>query len=408
MGAGGSSSNKNETTKALDDEETTVKIEIDWHHPKRKLADFFKILSPKPIGRGHFAEVYLGQALQSQAEKGGNCNEADLVAIKAIDRSRTNSDILHREVDTMLRLCTHKNPNIVSLYDAFLTKHTLYLVMEYCSGGELFDHLVKKGPYSEEAASRLCKQLAEVIKYMHSHGVVHRDLKPENCLLSDSSDGALVKVADFGLANIKETAFMTNVCGTWAYCAPEVKRDHVYTKSVDVWSLGVILFILIGGYHPFDPDGEASDRQLESNVRKGRFDFDDPNWNDVSDEVKDLICKMLCVDAATRLTVDQVLAHPWITHKASAESLVTAPEKMKDIVRAKQVVRNRLGAVLHLIAVSRMEHLALKHGILQQEHIDEAHKLHEYHTSSAGGTDNDAADGDSTTEVTEISSENKP
>lgn len=376
MGAGASNS---EATAAPTDDTNGKTIDIDWHHPKRKLSEYYKILSSKPIGRGHFAEVYLGQALQSHKLDGHNA--ADLVAIKAIHRSRTNEETLHREVETMLRVATHNNINIVSLYDAFLTKDTLYLVMEYCGGGELFDHLVKKGPYTEEAASRLCKQLASVIKFMHLHGVVHRDLKPENCLLSSDRDDAIVKVADFGLANIKGGAFMTNVCGTWAYCAPEVKRDRAYTKAVDVWSLGVILYILIGGYHPFDPDGDATDKELEAHVAKGDFDFEDTNWEGVSDQVKDLICKMICVDAATRITADQVLVHPWITHKAIKDKLITAPKKMQEIVMAKHRVRMELGAVLHLIAVSRMEHLALKHGILQQKHIDEAHQLHEHHSA---------------------------
>lgn len=344
-------------------------------------ANLLQDLSSKPIGRGHFAEVYLGQALDRH--KDSMHDHAQLVAIKAIHRSRTNEETLHREVETMLKVATHNNPNIVSLYDAFLTEDTLYLVMEYCSGGELFDHLVKKGPYSEEKASELCKQLTQVIKYMHEHGVVHRDLKPENCLLSDDTEDACIKVADFGLANIKGGAFMTNVCGTWAYCAPEVKRDRAYTKAVDVWSLGVILFILIGGYHPFDPDGDATNAELDANVAKGEFDFDDQNWDDASDEVKDLICKMICVDAATRYTVDQVLNHPWITHKAVKEQLITAPEKMKEIVRQKRSLRKELGAVLHVIAISRMEHLALKHGILSKEHIDDAHRLHEQHSASA-------------------------
>lgn len=282
-------------------------------------------------------------------------------------------------------MATHNHPNIVSLYDAFLTSDTLYLVMEYCKGGELFDHLVEKGPYSEESASKLCKQLAGVIKFMHTHGVVHRDLKPENCLLSSDSNDAVIKVADFGLANIKGGAFMTNVCGTWAYCAPEVKRDRAYTKAVDVWSLGVILYILIGGYHPFDPDGDATNEELDKAVAKGHFDFEDRNWMGTSDEVKDLICKMICVDAATRITVDQVLDHAWITHKAIKGKMITAPEKMKVIVKAKATERREFGAVLHLIAVSRMEHLALKHGMLLQTHIDEAHKLHNYH--SKGGED---------------------
>ena len=120
---------------------------------------------------------------------------------------------------------------------AFLTKDKLILVLEYCQGGELFEHLAGEGPYSEKAASEMVKQMASVLQFLHAHNCTHRDLKPENILLTNNGSDPVIKVADFGLATMKQGPFMTSVCGTWAYCAPEVKKKkkttthtHTHTK----------------------------------------------------------------------------------------------------------------------------------------------------------------------------------
>jgi serine/threonine protein kinase len=215
--------NASEAEVAREHEQVTKSINLDWHHPTRRLEDHFSIVSNQPIGRGHFADVYLGQATNSGRE-GLKMEVGQLVAIKCVYRARCSEDNLHKEVDAMLEIATRHHPNVVALYDAFLTEEKLYLVLEYCAGGELFEHLACEGPYSEKAASEMVKQMAHVLHFLHSHNCTHRDLKPENILLSTNGDTPVIKVADFGLATMKKAPFMTSVCGTWAYCAPEVRR----------------------------------------------------------------------------------------------------------------------------------------------------------------------------------------
>ena len=216
--------NRSEEEALAETEETKKSISLDWHHPTRAMEDHFTLLSKKPIGRGHFADVFLGQAINS-GRKGLNLEVGQLVAVKHVYRSRCSEDNLHKEVDALLEIATRHHPNIVALLDAFLTSDKLILVLEYCPGGELFEHLAGEGPYSEQAASEMVKQMAHVLHFLHSHNCTHRDLKPENVLLMNTDDDhgmPLIKVADFGLATMKKEPFMTSVCGTWAYCAPEV------------------------------------------------------------------------------------------------------------------------------------------------------------------------------------------
>jgi serine/threonine protein kinase len=217
---------RSETEAQAEADQTAKSISLDWDHPTRQLSDFFTMLSNKPIGRGHFADVYLGQVL-NEGRPGLNLKVGELVAIKCVYRSRCSEDNLRKEVDALLNVATRHHPNIVSLLDAFLTADKLYLVLEYCAGGELFEHLAGEGPYSESQASEIIKQMAHVLHFLHSHNVVHRDLKPENILLATTEgDIPQVKVADFGLATMKKEPFMTSVCGTWAYCAPEVRGSQ--------------------------------------------------------------------------------------------------------------------------------------------------------------------------------------
>eukprot|EP00750_Incisomonas_marina_P000237 INCI10194.1.p1 GENE.INCI10194.1~~INCI10194.1.p1 ORF type:complete len:449 (-),score=68.36 INCI10194.1:215-1561(-) len=377
--------NRSEEEALAETEETKKSISLDWHHPTRAMEDHFTLLSKKPIGRGHFADVFLGQAINS-GRKGLNLEVGQLVAVKHVYRSRCSEDNLHKEVDALLEIATRHHPNIVALLDAFLTSDKLILVLEYCPGGELFEHLAGEGPYSEQAASEMVKQMAHVLHFLHSHNCTHRDLKPENVLLMNTDDDhgmPLIKVADFGLATMKKEPFMTSVCGTWAYCAPEVRNDRVYTKSVDVWSLGVITFILVAGFHPFDPSGDATEKELEKNISEGKFDFDDPEFDGISEACKDIIVRMLVVEPSLRITVDQILKHSWITHESPSEPLITAPNKLKPLVEHFGRRRKELGTVMHLMALSRMEHLALHHGLLTDEHLDEVHSLHHEHTAES-------------------------
>jgi len=178
------------------------------------------------------------------------------------------------------------------------------------TGGELFDRIVAKGHFSEPASADLVYKILDATQYLHSVGIVHRDLKPENLLLSDPSDQAEVKVADFGLAKIlgAEGQMMATTCGTPGYVAPEVLKNKGYDKQVDVWSIGVILYILLCGFPPFYEENTAL---LFEQIMRGQYDFPEPYWDPISAQAKDLVQHMLVVDPKKRYTTQQCMAHSW-------------------------------------------------------------------------------------------------
>ena len=182
------------------------------------------------------------------------------------------------------------------------------LVMELLKGGELFDRLSSVGPYSEKDAADQVRSIADALAFLHSKGIIHRDLKPENLILLDDTPDSPLRVCDFGLSRIidvetphNEADSAKTICGTWAYQAPEVKAlaGH-YDQSVDMWSLGVILFVILAAYHPFDVMGQATDDQIVEDARRGNWNFEDPEgdaWATISEGAKDLIANLIVVDA---------------------------------------------------------------------------------------------------------------
>lgn len=210
-----------------------------------------------------------------------------------------------------------KHPYIVDLVDVFTTKTHMYLVMEICAGGDLFDRIVKHTKYSEKDSRRCTRRLLSAIHYIHEDcQLVHRDLKPENVLLTSVNDSVDLKITDFGVAK-SALADLKTFCGTPSYIAPEVlKRRHTvfgkgqYGKSADMWSLGVILYILISGTPPYDIDGAAGmDVVLQSSLK---IQFPEKHWSGISAEAKDLVSRMLSKDPRSRLSVQEAMAHPWI------------------------------------------------------------------------------------------------
>jgi len=256
------------------------------------------------LGRGHFAEVYRGADLRT----------GRLIAVKKI--SRRNQDIrnLRTEISALLKVNGH--PNIVELYDVFVNENTVILAMELLGGGELFSRVVNSGAYSERQASKHFKRITEALAYMHHNGIVHRDLKPENLVLASPDPDSEIKISDFGLSKVlgDDQSVMYTVCGTSAYAAPEVGYSSNYDFKVDTWSLGVILFVVLSAYHPFDPYGKLDDRSLRAKVVQLQWDFNDRVWNGMSDSVKDLISRLIC-RSEDRLDANQVLLHPWIANR---------------------------------------------------------------------------------------------
>jgi len=248
--------------------------------------------------------------------------------VKIIDKikiGKEKKEMLDREVDILRRL---QHPHIISVVEIFETDKFLYLVMELASGGELFDEIVKVGKYSEKDAARFVRQITDAVAYLHRKGIVHRDLKPENLLLSIKEGVPTLKLADFGLSKVMEaTAVLETQCGTPGYVAPEVLKGEGYDEKVDVWSLGVILYILLCGFPPFYADNNT---KLFQKIMAGDFQFLQPYWDPISDSAKELIKKMIVVDPAKRLSAEDVMKHPWILgHTASDRDLTSALTSLK-------------------------------------------------------------------------------
>jgi len=256
------------------------------------------------LGTGTFATVKTAINKQS----------GEKFAMKIIDKQKflqnaRRKDALMDEV-RVLKSVSHEN--IIKIHDVFETSKSLYLVLELVTGGELFDRVLK-GALPEATAKNMFAQMLNSIGYLHGQGIAHRDLKPENILLK-SADSDIIKLSDFGLSRIlDEGSFMKTVCGTPQYVAPEVltrATKEGYGKAVDLWSLGVILYVLLSGTMPFEEDGQTT---LFEKVKKGVFKFPAKQWKGVSEEAKNLIKGLLVVDPSQRLTVQQALEHPWVS-----------------------------------------------------------------------------------------------
>jgi len=266
-----------------------------------KMTDFTSNYDLKEeIGKGAFSVVHLALSKKT----GQKC------AVKIIDKKEASAEQderrLQTEVDILKRV---KHENIVCLKDMHETSDKLYLVMELVTGGELFDKIVEKGSYSEKEASNIVGKILSAVEYLHSNGIAHRDLKPENLLLKSEGDTE-VMLSDFGLSKIiGEDTMMQTACGTPYYVAPEVLSATGYGQEVDLWSVGVITYLLLCGFPPFY--GESLPEVFEQ-IMKAEYDFPEPYWNDISNEAKDLIKKLLVVDPKKRYSAKQALKHPWI------------------------------------------------------------------------------------------------
>ncbi|PNH00490.1 Calcium/calmodulin-dependent protein kinase type 1D, partial [Tetrabaena socialis] len=217
-----------------------------------------------------------------------------------------------------------------------------------CPGCLAADRVTEKGNYTEKDASALIRQILSGVAYLHKQGIVHRDLKLENMVMLNERDDSPVKIADFGLSKFfsPETVLST-MCGSPQYVAPEVLGvgDGLkeYSPAVDMWSVGVILFILLSGYSPFDDDNDAV---LFEKIKKGNYDADDPIWENISPEAKDVVAKLLTVDSNKRLTADQAMAHPWVqgqtpttADEATSKQLQSTMDKMRNMAVKRDSLR---------------------------------------------------------------------
>lgn len=289
--------------------------------PTRNIFDVYDFKGE--LGRGEFSKVVKAVHKETGEEW----------AVKCIEKHEIDSSRLATEVD-ILRKVDH--PHIIQLKEFFDTPDTLYLVMELVTGGELFDKITKIGAYSEQTAAVLVANILSAVEYLHHMNIAHRDLKPTNLLLKDPSDDTNVKIADFGLSKIiGENTLLQTACGTPIYVAPEVLSGEAYDKEVDLWSVGVITYILLCGFPPFFDDGSNMAGLFEQ-IMNGEFDYPDEYWAHVSEEAKDLIDNLLMVDPAARFTATQALQHPWLQGAAKDTPLSVSEQLQKTTNQAKR------------------------------------------------------------------------
>uniref|UniRef100_A0A453CY37 non-specific serine/threonine protein kinase n=2 Tax=Aegilops tauschii subsp. strangulata TaxID=200361 RepID=A0A453CY37_AEGTS len=274
-------------------------------HPTPNLRDLYAL--GRKLGQGQFGTTYLCTELATGAD----------YACKSISKRKliTKEDIddVRREIQIMHHLSGH--PNVVAIKGAYEDQLYVHIVMELCAGGELFDRIIQRGHYSERKAAELTRIIVGVVEACHSLGVMHRDLKPENFLLANKDDDLSLKAIDFGLSVFfKPGQIFTDVVGSPYYVAPEVLCKK-YGPEADVWTAGVILYILLSGVPPFWAETQQG---IFDAVLKGVIDFDSEPWPVISDSAKDLITRMLNPRPAERLTAHEVLCHPWIRDQGVA------------------------------------------------------------------------------------------
>ncbi|KAJ3413157.1 hypothetical protein HDV05_008360 [Chytridiales sp. JEL 0842] len=251
----------------------------------------------------------LGSGAFSEVKRATERATGNKYAIKIIDKAKCKGkeSMIETEVNILVKV---RHENIIQLYEMFEIDNKIYLVMELVTGGELFDDIVSRGKYTEVDAAKIVHKMLLAIDYLHSLGIAHRDLKPENLLLSHKGADAKIMISDFGLSKIfDEDEVMKTACGTPGYVAPEVLRKKGYGREVDLWSLGVITYILLCGYPPFyDQNNVALFKQIMS----GKYEFDRPWWDNISEKAKDFIRHLLVLDPAQRYTARMALNHPYI------------------------------------------------------------------------------------------------
>ncbi|EAN31870.1 Protein kinase domain protein [Theileria parva strain Muguga] len=273
-------------------------VEVLTHAMKQQtIANKYEIC--EALGQGKFSVVYRGVSRKTGVE----------YAVKIIDKNKITHqerELLRSEI-SILKLLKHNN--VIYLKEIIDMKDTLYIIMELVRGGELYDLIHSEHRLSESHTHRIISQLLQTVAYLHNCGIVHRDLKPENLLLTDKTELASIKLTDFGLSTLcGPNDILIQPCGTLAYVAPEVLTMQGYNQKSDVWSIGVIMYLLIRGRLPF-PIKRANTVNISDHYK---LTFDGPIWKSTSSSARDLIKKLLEIDPIRRISVFEALDHIWV------------------------------------------------------------------------------------------------
>mmetsp|Transcript_39965 Transcript_39965/g.95378 ORF Transcript_39965/g.95378 Transcript_39965/m.95378 type:complete len:798 (+) Transcript_39965:103-2496(+) len=306
-----------------------------------KFTENYELLPSTVLGTGMTGGVVVGKNKETGVE----------VAVKTLSLDGMNITHIKAEVQHQLAM---DHPNICRLLEVYEEPTRLLLVMEKLNGPDLFDALSKKRRYTEKDAVEVVRQICSAVAYCHRNGVCHRDLKLENFCLEDDSENARIKMIDFGLAHkIDSELPMTDSCGTLYYAAPEVLRGN-YNERCDMWSMGVLTYILLDGRAPFMG---RDDRRTYRLILQGNFEFPDARWSNVSQEAKDFVSNLLQVDPSKRLTAEEALAHPWLATTPSETTVELDAEVLsglKTFTRGNEVKRAVLKALAPVASVEQV------------------------------------------------------
>ncbi|KAK3898814.1 kinase-like domain-containing protein [Staphylotrichum tortipilum] len=313
------------------------------------------------MGDGAFSNVYRAR------DREGHKGEVAIKVVRKFEMNKMQRANILKEVQIMRQI---DHPNIIKLIDFSESRQYYYIILDLAPGGELFHQIVRLTYFSEDLSRHVITQVAKALEYLHvERGVVHRDIKPENILFNpipfipfknpkpkqpgdeDKVDegefvkgvgaGGIgqIKIADFGLSKIVWENQTMTPCGTVGYTAPEIVKDERYSKSVDMWAMGCVLYTLLCGFPPFY---DESIEMLTEKVAKGQYTFLSPWWDEISDSAKDLISHLLCVDPEKRFTIQEFLAHPWIRESGPTpreERKPTASTASEQVVHAFEMAR---------------------------------------------------------------------
>ncbi|KAI8993411.1 kinase-like domain-containing protein [Pilobolus umbonatus] len=257
-------------------------------------------IGEKTLGVGSFAVVKECTDIRT----GEKC--AVKIILKKVIAGKEH--MLDTELDILKKV---RHSHIVSLHDIYESIDAVYIITDLCTGGELFARIIEKGTYTEADASNLVRQMLEGLVYLHSQDIVHRDIKPENLLFKTPDEDARLLITDFGLSKLlkNNNEVLTTACGTPGYVAPEVLKGTGHGKPVDLWSVGVITYTVLSGYTPFFGEDQ---NELFEHIMRGKYEYDEDYWCDISDEAKDFIDKLLTFNPKNRITAEEALKHPWI------------------------------------------------------------------------------------------------
>lgn len=301
-----------------------------------KILDHYD-MDKKKLGEGSYGSVC----------KAKNKATGSVRAVKSISKAQMKNIERFKQEIAIMKMMDH--PNIIKLYESFEDHRNIYLVMEICNGGELFDRIIEAGHFTEVQAAILMQQVVRAMYYMHENRVCHRDLKPENFLFmtKEPIEKNLLKIIDFGLScRFEPNQVLTTKAGTPYYVAPQVLAGK-YDQLSDMWSAGVIMYVMLCGYPPFFGETDA---EVLSKVRLGNFSFNAADWKNISEDAKNLIRMLLKMNPRDRYTAEQALNHEWIKNKAPQSKGVSLQSNFVDNLRGFRSQNKLKKAALHIIA----------------------------------------------------------